>query len=556
MTHDPSISPDPSFPPDSATFDSGIADEVVDEFLSASDRETSGVEFSEPVAADVVGPDPVDRWRPSAMSPAPDALTPAVTRADTSTSEPVVSQPLVSQPVVSQPVVSQSPWARPASGPIPAPLDSRPPQFAPPQFTPQVTPPQVPTPPQAPTPPADLARGFEGPRPVVTTPVKQSWAKPALVGGLIGALLSGAVSTAAVLATRQERTEVAAPITTVQSPASTRPAASSSGEAVAPADTSPSIGASANTIKAAYEAVAPAVVSISTIGFESGAFSLEPSEGAGSGIVVSPDGLVLTNSHVVTGTASIKVTFSDRSVKEAKLVGRSRSNDVALIRVQNVTNLPTATLGDSDALEVGDPVVAVGNALALEGGPTVTSGIISALDRDISDQDVSLSGLIQTDSAINPGNSGGPLVNMAGEVVGMNTAIIQNSNNIGFAIAMKEIKPLIEDLQNGGGDSMKPRTFIGVTTQTVDQAIQTQFDLAVDFGAIVVDVSAGSPAENAGLQPGDVIVRFDGKSVPTNDELGKLVRAKKPQDQVVVEWRRGQDRMTATVVLGQTTALG
>jgi serine protease Do len=216
--------------------------------------------------------------------------------------------------------------------------------------------------------------------------------------------------------------------------------------------------------------------------------------------------------------------------------------------------LKAARLGKSSALQIGDQVVAIGNALALEGGPTVTSGIVSALDRDISDQDVSLEGLIQTDAAINPGNSGGPLVNLRGEVVGMNTAIIQNTNNIGFAIAIDRIKPLVEDIKSGKGESTKPKTFLGVTTQTVDTQIRDAYGLATDQGAIVVGVSSGSPAENAGLEPGDVIVKFDGVIVTDNEQLQKAVRAKKANDQVVIEWKRGPQSKTATAVLGQALA--
>ena len=305
-------------------------------------------------------------------------------------------------------------------------------------------------------------------------------------------------------------------------------------------------------VKAAYEAVAPAVVSIETKGIDTSGFrGLQPAEGSGSGIVISDDGLVLTNAHVVRGATSITVRFSDRTEKSAVLVGSSVENDVALVRVQGATGLSAAQLGSSASLQVGDDVVAVGNALALDGGPTVTAGIVSALGRDISDQDVSLEGLIQTDAAINPGNSGGPLVNAAGQVVGMNTAIIQNSNNIGFAIAIDRIKPLIDEIKSGTGQ-FAPKTFLGVSTQTVDAEVQAAYGLSVSAGAIVVGVQAGSPAENAGLEAGDVIVKFDGASVASSEQLQKTVRAKKPEDQVVIEWKRGDQTRTATIVLGQT----
>ncbi len=383
-------------------------------------------------------------------------------------------------------------------------------------------------------------------------PRKQSWAKPALVGGLIGALLSGAGSTAAFIATRDnsQQTAAAAAVTTVVTAQPTNVAS----------DTLPQVafgdsGTAPNAVKSAFEAVAPAVVSINTKGFDpSNGFGLDPAEGDGSGVVISSDGLVLTNAHVVRNATSIKVTFADRTTKDAVVIGSIPDNDVALIQVQGVTNLKAARLGSSAALQVGDQVVAVGNALALKGGPTVTSGIVSALNRDISDQDISLEGLIQTDAAINPGNSGGPLVNAKGEVVGMNTAIIQNTNNIGFAIAIDRIKPLVEDIKSGKGESTKPKTFLGVTTQTVDAEIQNAYRLTAASGALVISVSSGSPAENAGLEPGDVIVKFDGVAVVDNEQLQKTVRSKKPNDQVVIEWKRGPQDRTATAILGQALA--
>ena len=380
----------------------------------------------------------------------------------------------------------------------------------------------------------------EGPR-------KQSWAKPALVGGIVGALISGAASTGAFIATRQSSTRVASSSATV-------PVAvgGSTASATLPQVTFADGTRAGNMVKAAYQVVSPSVVSIDTKGIDTSGFrGLQPAEGSGSGIVISEDGLVLTNAHVVRGATSITVRFSDRSEKPAILVGSSTENDVALVRVQDVTGLQAAQLGSSASLEVGDDVVAVGNALALDGGPTVTTGIISALDRDISDQDVSLEGLIQTDAAINPGNSGGPLVNAAGQVVGMNTAIIQNSNNIGFAIAIDRIKPLIDEIKTGTGQ-FAPKTFLGVSTQTVNAEVQAAYGLVTGTGAIVVGVQPGSPAENAGLESGDVIVKFDGVAVSSSEQLQKAVRDKKPQDKAVIEWQRGDQKRTATVVLGQT----
>jgi serine protease Do len=221
----------------------------------------------------------------------------------------------------------------------------------------------------------------------------------------------------------------------------------------------------------------------------------------------------------------------------------------------DATGLPTVKFGSSKALSVGEEVVAIGNALALLGGPTVTTGIVSAVDRTIEGGGARLSGLVQTDAAINPGNSGGPLVNSKGEVIGMNTAIFQNSNNIGFAIASDQITSLYETLKKDAANPSnpnRPRTFLGVSTQTVTSDMKERFGLGTDKGVLVVDVTVGSPADNAGIKAGDVVVKFDGKSVTQADALVALVHAKKPADQVDVSWVTQDGRtMSAKVELGQ-----
>ncbi len=267
---------------------------------------------------------------------------------------------------------------------------------------------------------------------------------------------------------------------------------------------------------------------------------------------MSDDGLVLTNAHVIAGATSITVTLADRSTESATLVGSDPDNDVALIRISGAAGLPAASLGESSKLEVGDGVVAVGNALALDGGPSVTSGIVSALERDISDSDITLRGLIQTDAAINPGNSGGPLVNLNGEVVGMNTAIIQNSNNIGFAIPIDRIKPMITELKTFNG-TVRPRTFLGVSTVTLNPESRAEFKVTAPAnakGVVVVEVVAGSPAAALGLKPGDVVTSFDGKVVEESKDMVELVRNKDPKDQVVVKWYRGSSEMSGSASLG------
>lgn len=370
--------------------------------------------------------------------------------------------------------------------------------------------------------------------------------KPALAGGLVGALVSSAVLGTALVATRNDNSKSAAVNTPVVT-ASTTPEVSS--VQVQPTDGVPGVLAK----------IQPSVVTINTKGFDQniGAFSVEPQEGAGTGIILTADGYILTNAHVIANAASIKVAFpgeKGRKIMSANVVGRDPQNDVAVVKIDGVKDLIPAKLGSSAAMRVGEAVVAVGNALALPGGSTVTTGIVSALDRTIEGDGEKLTGLLQTDAAINPGNSGGPLVNTRGEVIGMNTAIIQNTNNIGFAIAIDRIKPIVERIKKGDS-STKPRTFLGVSTQTMDASIRDQYGLSTDTGALVVDVTVGSPADNLGLQAGDIITKFDGKTVTTNKLLSDTVQNKKVGDEVAVEWRRGTRSMKGTATLGSARRL-
>ena len=201
-------------------------------------------------------------------------------------------------------------------------------------------------------------------------------------------------------------------------------------------------------IQAILAKVEPAVVTIRTQLASQGRFFV--ASGAGTGVILTADGEVLTNAHVVQGATSIEVTLSGESQgRRADLIGIDSSNDLALLKIRNASNLPTAELGSSGDLRVGDDVVAIGNALALDGGLTVTDGIVSAVNRTISDRTIHLEGLIQTDAAINSGNSGGPLVNAAGQVVGINTVVAGDAQNIGFAIAIDRAKPVIDQLRSG-----------------------------------------------------------------------------------------------------------
>ncbi|MEY2417613.1 MAG: hypothetical protein QOG90_293 [Actinomycetota bacterium] len=306
----------------------------------------------------------------------------------------------------------------------------------------------------------------------------------------------------------------------------------------------------------------PAVVSIETDGFvrQDGFFGPTVSRvrGAGTGMVISSDGEILTNNHVIEGAQKITVTFTgDKSPRDADLVGADAVNDVAIVKVRNASGLKTVTLGNSSNLEVGDDVIAIGNALALVGGNTVTRGIVSALNRSIDDPSENLSHLIQTDAAINAGNSGGPLVNAKGEVVGMNTVVIRGDGSgatvesIGFAIAIDSIKPLIDRLRSGAPAAGAP--FIGVASVSLTPDLKSQLGVPVDKGAVVQDVTAGSPAENAGLQVGDVVVDFHGKSIGSSVDLVRAVHDTKAGDKVSFTYYRGDTKHDGTLTIGSRT---
>jgi serine protease Do len=296
--------------------------------------------------------------------------------------------------------------------------------------------------------------------------------------------------------------------------------------------------------------VRPSVVAINTKVTSQSIFGgTFTQEGAGSGWIIDSNGLIVTNNHVVEGADDITVTLEDGRNFNADTVRTDPVSDLAIIKI-NSQNLPAAlAIGDSSALLVGDWVIAIGNSLGQ--GISATKGIVSALGVSVStDNGETLYGLIQTDAAINPGNSGGPLVNIAGQVIGINSIKVAQVGveGMGYAISTQGAMPIIDALVKNGYVS---RPWLGVSLYTVDPTAVRQLQLNIDKGVLLRQIVAGGPANKAGLQRYDVITKFDGKEVVTVEELVKEVRAHKVGDTVEVRYWRGNNQSTTSITLEQ-----
>lgn len=325
-------------------------------------------------------------------------------------------------------------------------------------------------------------------------------------------------------------------------------------------------GSAESVIEGAYASAAPSVVHItSTVLTRDFFFRIVPSQGTGSGIIISEDGLIVTNNHVIKDANKIDVKMPDGKSYRARLLGASATNDIALLKIE-ARGLPSAVLGDSDSLRIGGIVIAIGNPFGLD--RTATTGIVSALNRTIESDDLSvMEGLIQTDASINPGNSGGPLVNAKGEIVGINTAIFSTSGGsigIGFAIPINKVKVVIKDIQEGR--EKENGAWLGVTAITVDSYLSETLNLPVAEGAMIVEVLQGSPADTAGLKGGtteiiidgklytvggDIVTEISGTPVKKVEDLVNTVKSKKPGDTIKLVYTRKKIQANVTITLGQ-----
>ena len=295
----------------------------------------------------------------------------------------------------------------------------------------------------------------------------------------------------------------------------------------------------------AYNKVAPAAVVVSTKSVTQGYFmQTQEVEGIGSGFIINEEGYILTNYHVIQGAQEISVTLSNDVTTTAQVVNYDENQDVAMIKItdENVEIPATVELGDSDALQPGEEVIAIGTPLSTELSSTVTKGIISATSRSVAVESGVTMNLIQTDAAINAGNSGGPLVNTKGEVVGINSSKISGEavEGIGFSIPINDIKDKIESLS-------KPILNLGISVRTIDEALSKQLNM--EQGLYVVEVTEFSSAEKAGLKAGDIIVKADGNRITTFDEFKAVKNGKEEGDEISLEVIRNGESKTINVKL-------
>src|SRR5919205_1454178 len=295
------------------------------------------------------------------------------------------------------------------------------------------------------------------------------------------------------------------------------------------------IPVSEDVLISAVDKVSKSVVNIASVRMlHDQLFRIFPVEGVGSGVIIDEKGYILTNNHVIDDAERLKVTLTDGRVLKGRVAGSDEVTDLAVLKVESDQPLPAAELGNSEDLKAGQIVLAIGNPFGLTGGPTVTAGIVSSLNRSIQTRNGVLE-LIQTDAAINPGNSGGPLVNTKGEVIAINTANMPYAQGIGFAVPASTARSVLKELIDKGRVT---RSWIGIASAKVTPQLARYYGLPSSEGALVAGVEPYSPADDAGLRKGDVIEQIDGSKVEDPSQIASHVRKKQVNERLVLTVNR------------------
>ena len=364
-----------------------------------------------------------------------------------------------------------------------------------------------------------------------------------VLGGFVGAQIAQSGDDSSTTDSTEVPSTVVDEADTSGNGVPTAPTGDAPGSSNEPVATAPSTNDAEPALNVAevLKKIQPSVVTIIAI-TEAG---MNPGRATGTGVVITSDGDILTNDHVVDGADNVSVLFAgDTEPTPATVLAVDVGNDLALIHVDK-TGLTPAVFADPSSIDIGDEVVAVGFALDLDGGPTVTRGIVSALNRTIVSGDGALDGLIQTDTAISSGNSGGPLVNTRGQVIGINTAVFQSSsevaaNNVGFSISVAEALPVIEELRAQANGQARTEGYLGVSVLDRNDG---------GLGAMIAEVSPGSPADLAGMKVDDVVIQADGSPVDGQPALVAAIRDKSPGDTIKIDVLRDGERITLTAKL-------
>ena len=364
-----------------------------------------------------------------------------------------------------------------------------------------------------------------------------------VLGGFVGAQIAQSGDDSSTTDSTEVPSTVVDEAVTSGNGVPTAPTGDAPGSSNEPVATAPSTNDAEPALNVAevLKKIQPSVVTIIAI-TEAG---MNPGRATGTGVVITSDGDILTNDHVVDGADNVSVLFAgDTEPTPATVLAVDVGNDLALIHVDK-TGLTPAVFADPSSIDIGDEVVAVGFALDLDGGPTVTRGIVSALNRTIVSGDGALDGLIQTDTAISSGNSGGPLVNTRGQVIGINTAVFQSSgevaaNNVGFSISVAEALPVIEELRAQANGQARTEGYLGVSVLDRNDG---------GLGAMIAEVSPGSPADLAGMKVDDVVIQADGSPVDGQPALVAAIRDKSPGDTIKIDVLRDGERITLTAKL-------